>query len=291
MTPDAQPLPTLDISSTGVDLGAVVNGLDVRAIDEATTQAIHKAWLDHQVLIFRNQTLNQDDLIAFARRFGALDIAPIQENGRRFVEGHPELYIVSNVKVGGEAIGSLGAGELVWHTDMSYLEEPPKASMLYALEVPPEGGDTSFCSMYAALDALPPDIRRRIDGLQCKHDGTYNSGGFLRQGVTPTDDPREAPGTPHPIVYTHPETGRSALYLGRRKNAWLIGLSLEESESLLDEIWLHVGLGGASLTHHWRVGDLVFWDNRCTMHRREAFDPGARRIMHRTQIKGETRPA
>ena len=276
---------------TGAALGAEMPGIDLREIDDPTFAAIHQAWIDHQVLLFRGQSLTDDDLIAFSRRFGGLDHAPIQENGRRFVDGYPEIYVVSNVMVNGEAIGSLGAGEAVWHTDMSYLPDPPKASMLYALEVPPSGGDTSFCSMYAAYEGLPDDLKSRIEGLYCKHDGTYNSGGYVRQGVTPNDDPRQSPGMPHPVVCRHAESGRRGLYLGRRRNAYLMGLSLPESEALLDALWAHVEKPELRWTHQWRVGDLVLWDNRCTMHRRDPFDPASRRIMHRTQIKGEMRPA
>src|SRR5262245_33372205 len=230
-------------------------------------------------------------LIAFSRRFGDLDWAPIQENGRRFVEGLPEIYIVSNVKVDGEALGSLGDGEAVWHTDMSYLDVPPKASMLYSLEVPPQGGNTSFCSMYAIYNALPGRLKERISGLRIKHDGTYNSGGYVRQGVTATDDPLTSPGAVHPLVCTHPDTNRRMLYLGRRRNAYLVGLELADSEALLDELWSFVDRPEFAWEHAWRVGDLVMWDNRCTMHRRDAFDPNSRRIMHRTQVKGAQRPA
>ena len=188
------------------------------------------------------------------------------------------------------AIGSLGAGELVWHTDMSYLDDPPKASMLYAIEIPPLGGNTSFCSMYAAWDTLPVSLQQRCIGLRIKHDGTYNSGGYLRDGVTATDDPRSSPGAVHPLVCRHPESGRQCLYLGRRRNAYLVGMGLEESEALLNALWAHVDDPALAWTHAWRVGDLVMWDNRCTMHKREPFDSGSRRIMHRTQIKGEARP-
>ena len=127
----------------------------------------------------------------------------------------------------GESIGSLGDGEAVWHTDMSYLDMPPKASMLYALEVPVSGGNTSFCSMYAIYDALPGELKNRIAGLKIKHDGTYNSGGYVRQGVTSTDDPLTSPGAVHPLVCMHPETGKRMLYLGRRRNAYLVGLELQ----------------------------------------------------------------
>ena len=122
--------------------------------------------------------------------------------------------MVSNVIENGEPIGSLGAGEATWHTDMSYLEAPPKASMLYALEVPPAGGNTYFCNMYRAYELLPDALKRRIAGLTLKHDGTYNSGGYVRQGVTAVDDPVTSPGVYHPLVCTHPETGRRALVSG-----------------------------------------------------------------------------
>jgi taurine dioxygenase len=280
----------IDVISTGAALGAEVRGVDLRDLDLSQFAALKRAWHDHQVILVRGQTLSDRDLIAFSRRFGDLDWAPVQETGRRFVEGLPEIYVVSNVTVNGQPIGSLGAGEAVWHTDMSYLDVPPMASMLYALEVPPAGGNTSFCSMYAVYEALPDGLKRQIANLKIKHDGTYNSGGYLRQGVTPTDDPRTSPGAVHPLVCTHPETGRRMLYLGRRRNAYLVGLELAESEALLDELWEFVSRPEFAWEHIWQVGDLVLWDNRCTMHRRDPFDASARRIMHRTQIKGSAAP-
>jgi taurine dioxygenase len=280
----------IEVIATGAALGAEVRGVDLRTLDAAQFAAIERAWYAHQVLLLRGQTLGDDDLIAFSRRFGDLDWAPIQETGRRFVEGLPEIYIVSNVMVNGEPIGSLGAGEAVWHTDMSYLEVPPMASMLYALEVPPVGGNTSFCSMYSVYQALPDTLKQRIANLTIKHDGTYNSGGYLRQGVTATDDPRTSPGAVHPLVCTHPANGRRMLYLGRRRNAYLMGLDVAESEALLDELWDFVARPEFAWEHVWQVGDLVLWDNRCTMHRRDPFDASSRRIMHRTQIKGSAAP-
>jgi taurine dioxygenase len=281
----------IEVIPTGRALGAEARGVDLRHLDEVAFTQLMAAWHEHSVLLVRNQSLSDQELIAFSRRLGDLDWAPIQENGRRFVEGMPEIYIVSNVKVNGEAIGSLGDGEAVWHTDMSYLEVPPKASMLYSLEVPPTGGNTSFCTMYGIYEALPKPLKERIAGIRIKHDGTYNSGGYVRQGVTPTDDPRSSPGAVHPLVCTHPNTGRHALYLGRRRNAYLVGLELKDSEALLDELWSYVDRPEFAWEHVWRVGDLVLWDNRCTMHRRDAFDPGSRRIMHRTQVKGDGRPS
>jgi taurine dioxygenase len=173
---------------------------------------------------------------------------------------------------------------------MSYLELPPDASMLYALEIPPEGGDTWICGMQAAWASLPEALKERVRARRIKHDGTYNSGGYLRQGVEPSDDPHRAPGAWHPAVCRHPETGAASLYLGRRRNSYVEGLASAESEALLDALWAHIDGPDLRYVHKWRVGDLLLWDNRSTMHRRDPFDQSARRVMHRTQIKGGRRP-
>ena len=257
----------------------------------AAFAAIHQAWLDHQVLLFRDQVLTDEDLVAFSRRFGELDEAPIQETGQRFVEGHPEIYVVSNVVQDGVAIGSLGAGEAVWHTDMSYLPDPPKASVLYALEVPPSGGDTSFCSMYAAWDTLPDQLRRRVGR------GSREARRHLQQR-------RLHPPGRH--------ADRRPAHVARHAcTRWSTSIPRRDDEGC-------ISAGGATPTskgcrstsprrcstrsgrrrratrstwrHQWRVGDLVLWDNRCTMHRRDAFDPAARRVMHRTQIRADSTP-
>jgi alpha-ketoglutarate-dependent taurine dioxygenase len=280
----------LTVIPSGKALGAGIQGVDLRKIDADDFASIHRAWLRHSVLLIREQNLTDDDLVAFSKKFGDLDWAPIQESGRRFVEGHPEIYVVSNVMENGAPIGSLGAGEATWHTDMSYLQDPPKASILYALEVPPAGGNTYFNNMYLLYETLPEGLKKRIEGKSLKHDGTYNSGGYVRQGIATVDDPIKSLGTFHPLVCTHPETKRRVLYLGRRRNAYIDGLSLAESESLLDELWAHANRKELEWHNEWRVGDLVLWDNRCTMHRRDPFDASSRRIMHRTQVKGETRP-
>src|SRR5438128_2343563 len=177
----------LSIRPTGAALGAAVQGIDLRELDDDTFPLVHRAWLDHQVLLFREQTLTDDDLVAFSRRFGDLDEAPVQETGRRFVEGHPEIYVVSNVVQDRVAIGSLGSGEAVWHTDMSYLPDPPKASVLYALEVPAHGGDTSFCSMYAAWDGLPDPLRRRVERRRSAPGSTSHRPNDSHLSVTQAD--------------------------------------------------------------------------------------------------------
>jgi taurine dioxygenase len=289
--PGAAPSSPVTIVASGKALGAEIQGMDLKCITDEKFAVIHRAWLDYLVIVFRGQRLTDEELIRFSRRFGELDWAPIQETGRRFVEGHPEIYIVSNVIENGKPIGSLGSGEALWHTDMSYLDIPPMASMLYALAVLPAGGNTYFCNMYAAYDSLPSALRQRISGLALKHDATYNSGGYLRQGMAAVDDPLISAGVYHPLVILHPETGQRALYLGRRRNAYVGGLPRVESDVLLDELWQYATRDELTWHNPWQAGDLVLWDNRCTMHRRDAFDPSFRRILHRTQVKGDARPS
>jgi taurine dioxygenase len=272
-------------------VGAEISGVDLAKLSEPEFTEIARAWHQRSALLFRGQRLGDDDLLAFSRRFGELDPPPNQEHGRQSPPGYPDIYVVSNVlDEKGEPIGALGAGEAVWHTDMSYLELPPDASMLYALEVPPQGGDTWICGMEAAWATLPDALKQKVQGRRIKHDGTYNSGGFLRKGVEPTDDPHKAPGAWHPAVCRHPVTGAPSLYLGRRRNSYVEGLSRADSEALLDALWAHIDKRELRYEHKWRVGDLLLWDNRSTMHRRDPFDQKSRRVMHRTQIKGEHRP-
>jgi len=271
-------------------LGAEVEGIDLSRTSSAEIDAIKQAWYRHDVLLFRKQRLTDDHLLAFSRNFGALDSPPNQGAGKKSPEGYPEVYVVSNVLDDhGDPIGALGDGEAAWHTDMSYAPQPPDASMLYSLEIPSQGGDTWFCSMKTALARMPKALAERIWNLDIKHDGTYDSGGYVRKGLAASNDPRSSVGTPHPAVIQHPQSGDAALYLGRRRNAYVMGLELAESERLLDEIWSYVD--SAVYRHRWALGDLVLWDNRTTMHRRDAFDPQSRRVMHRAQIKGSGAPA
>jgi taurine dioxygenase len=195
------------------------------------------------------------------------------------------VNVISNIKQDGVPIGGLGDGEAIWHADMTYVDTPPMAAMLYALEVPPSGGDTYWASLVLAYETLPAELRQRIEGRSAVHDATYNSAGHLRKGYQELSDPRQAPGARHPLVRAHPETGRKCLFLGRRRNSSIVGLEPAESERLLDALWAHATQPQFTFRQQWRVGDVLVWDNRCTLHRRDAFDPGVRRLMHRTQIK------
>lgn len=273
-------------------IGAMIDNVDLAKINDNLFLAIFDAFDKHKGLLFRQQNLSPEKLVAFSRRFGDLDHAPQMEKGQTAVLGFPEIYIVSNIlDANNEPIGSLGAGEAVWHTDMSYLSNPPDVSMLYALEIPPSGGDTSLCSMAAAFKMLPDTIRNKVVDMSIKHDGTYNSGGLLRKGLREDNDPMTCAGQPHPIICAHPRTKEPVLYLGRRRNAYILGLERQESEDLLDLLWNYATLPENSYTHEWAVGDLLMWDNRATMHRRDPFDSSARRLMQRTQIKGHIAPS
>jgi taurine dioxygenase len=277
----------MEIVRTGAALGADVWGVDLSDMDDATFAKIHQAWLDHNgVLRFPCQKLDDDRFLAFAARFGELDLAPITVTGTQWKPEYPHLAVISNVTVDGKPIGSLGSYESKWHTDMSYNELPPKASMLYAIELPLEGGDTGFGSTGAAYDALPQAMKKRLVGLTCKHDASHNSVGQVRKGYQEVYENREdIPGAVHPLVAEHPETGRKVLYLGRRARAFICELPQDESDDLLDELFAHVAKPEFTWTQKWRLGDVVVWDNRCTVHRRDALDPNERRLLHRAQIK------
>jgi alpha-ketoglutarate-dependent taurine dioxygenase len=289
----------IEVRPSGAALGAGIDGVDLsEQLSPGTVDAIKRAWADHLVLRFRGQRLDDDQLMRFSAHFGELDWAPVIAASRvkvpgedRYVESAEEgrryISVISNIFENGKAIGALGAYESIWHTDMSYNPEPPCASALYALEVPPAGGDTGFANMYVAYETLPDELREQIEGRLCRHDSTYNSAGELRRGFSEVTDPRQAPGADHPIIRTHPVTGRKALFLGRRRNAYIQGLELDDSERLLDALWAHATRPELTWYQQWRVGDLVLWDNRCVLHRRDEFDPNSRRLMHRSQIKGD----
>jgi taurine dioxygenase len=275
------------VRPTGAALAADVEGVDLAGpLGPETMAVLKQAWGDHLVLRFRGQQLTDDDLMRFSRQFGELDWAPVAATNDA-PEGRAYIMVVSNVVENGHAIGQLGNYEALWHTDMSYIAEPPMASALYSLEAPVSGGDTGFCNMYRALETLPAELRRAVDGRVCIHDASRNSAGELRRGYVDAPDATRTVGAEHPIVRMHPATGRQALFLGRRRNAYISNLSLADSERLLDALWEHATKSEFAWYQQWRPGDLILWDNRCVMHRRDAFDPAARRVMHRTQIKGD----
>ena len=281
---------TMAIENLEAALGAIVRGIDLSrplAADEVRT--LEHVWRERLVVVLRGQRLSDPQLIAFSRQFGELDPPGPNPYGEPFIREHPQLNVISNVVENGKPIGNLGDGEAVWHADMTYVEVPPKAAVLYALEVPPSGGNTYFANMFAAFDALPTGLKAAAQGRIAVHDGSTNSAGMLRKGYKKVTDVREVEGARHPLVRTDPRTGRKALFLGRRPNSYVIGLAVPESEALLDALWAHATKPQFAMCHAWQVGDVLMWNNLCVLHRRDPFDASSRRVMHRSQIKGTER--
>ena len=293
---------TLTIIPTSGPLGAEIRGVDFSApVDDSTAAALNAAWAEHLVLLFRGQDISDAQHIAASALFGPPAVGAsrsyFEKQGRAPGDGvaaHPEIAVISNLGPDGVPVmenEGLGSGEVVWHSDNSYIETPPAGSFLRALEVPPNGGATSFTNQYMAYDALSNDMKARIAGLYTKQDSTRNSAGVLRPGVTAPQTLADVPGPDHPLVRLHPVTGRKALYLGRRRvfpSQYVIGWDRAESEDLLDFLWDHATQAKFEWGHDdWRPGDMLLWDNRCVMHHRDAHAVAHRRIMHRTQLGRE----
>lgn len=272
----------------GEAAGIEVRGIDPRQpVTGPDLETLLSAWRDNLVLLIRGTVLADRELIAFARVFGALDPPGPNLYGVPFLPDFPELNVISNVVKDGQPIGGLGAGEAVWHADMTYQDQPPKAGVLHAIEIPESGGDTYFANMIAAYETLPGGLKQRIEGRTAIHDAAHNSAGQLRKGYKDTVDVRQTPGARHPLVRTDPDTGRKGLFLGRRPHSYIAGLEVEESEDLLDALWDHATQSRFAIAHQWRVADTLIWNNLCLLHRRDPFDDSARRIMHRAQISGD----
>jgi taurine dioxygenase len=283
-----QTVDTMQVIPSKKALGADISGIDLaKPLSAQQLATIQQAWQEHLVLRFRNQAhLTVEQLIAFSRHFGPLDKRPTVSHGmsKEHDELPQEITVISNVKIGGVPLGALGDGEAVWHADMTYNEHPPKGACLFGKEVPQSGGNTHFANMYMAYDSLSDELKQRIEPLRCVHDASRNSAGELRLGFVDNSDPRQTVGALHSLVVTHPQNGKKALMLGRRPNAYIKGLELAESEALLDRLWAHATQDRFTWTQVWAVGDVVMWDNTCTLHKRDAFDPNSRRLMLRTQI-------
>ncbi|MCB1744620.1 MAG: TauD/TfdA family dioxygenase [Gammaproteobacteria bacterium] len=277
----------LDVVPVDGPLGAEIRGLDIaQPLDAATIRAIEDAWSEHLVLVFRDQHLSIAQHLAFAAQFGEI-LEGNQTSRTELSHQHRGLLEVSTVDgQGRQRERGLGSAEAFWHTDMSYKAVPPAGSFLFSREVPSVGGNTCFSNMYIAYETLPADLARAIEGRSAVHDESRNSAGRMRPGYVDERDPSKTPGPRHPLVRTHPVTGRKALFLGRRPYSFVPGLDVTASEALLDRLWAHASQPRLAWCHQWRVGDMVMWDNRCTMHRRDEFEPGARRVMHRTQTVG-----
>ncbi len=278
---------------TGAALGAEVRGLDLRDLNDASFKELHPIWLEHMLLLFRGQKLTADDLVTLVKRFGTpvtssnlhkRDLA--ERTANQVFSLPPEVTVVTNLKQDGKPVGILGDGELAWHADFTFSERPTAARMLLAVEIPPSKGHTYFINCYAAYDTLSDDLKRRISGKTIKQSNIVDTAMKLRPGASLDADIRTFPGPSHPIISTHPETRRNILFLGRRHGAYVNGLAMEDSEALLNELWAHAIQPRFTYEHNWQVGDVVVWDNRATLHKRDAFDSTARRVLYAAQVEG-----
>ena len=274
-------------------LGAEVRNIDLRRVDDATFRELHALWLHHLLLCFRGQQMTADDVVTLVKRFGKpvtssnlhkRDLA--ERTANQLFRLPPEVTVVTNLRENGKPVGILGDGEVVWHADFSFKEAPTAARMLLAVEIPPAGGHTYFLNCYAAYDALPGDMKRRIAGRTIKQADIVDTAMKLRPGASLDADIREVPGPSHPIVSTHPETGHNMIFLGRRHGAYVNGLTLEASEALLNELWAHATQPRFIYEHRWQQGDVVVWDNRATLHKRDAFESASRRVLYAAQVEG-----
>jgi taurine dioxygenase len=277
---DAQALPALATRPLSGALGLEILGVDLREPPTAAlaAQLLH-AWHKGLVILLRNQTLSEEDQVRFAECFGPLaKTLNVHHTGK-----HPATMLISNIRKDGKPIGALPDGEMQFHTDQCYVERPAMASMLYAIEVPSVGGNTLFANAYLAYETLPEEIKRRIDGRTAINAYDYDNastirGTRLREGV---------PQYSHPIVRTHPATARKALYVNRLMTVAIEGLPSGESDELLNLLFDHQEQRAFVYEHAWRVGDVVMWDNRCTLHARTDFSAAERRLMRRVTILGE----
>jgi len=283
-------LATSRIRSTGAALGADVESVNLQSPSPDDVGTIVAALREHLVIRLRGYTLDDVAFTRLAERFGTLEGSPDFSKSRAvYVAESPKMTVVSNVTEDGKPVGDHGDGELNWHTDQGFVDRPSGYTFLLAREVPPTGGNTSFANMYNAYERLSDNVRQRIARLKIKHQESHTAQGVPRPGYRDiaTHDPRELPGPQHPVVRTHPDTRRKALYLGRRFGAYIPGLPLADSEAMLDLLWSSAAQPDDVWTQQWQVGDLIIWDNRCTMHRRDAFTGQGRRRMHRLTTIGE----
>ncbi|WMT92576.1 TauD/TfdA family dioxygenase [Pelagibacterium sp. H642] len=268
---------------------ADIEGFDFNSYSSDDIAIVRQLWLQHGVIRFRDANISDAQQVDFSRHFGEFVIHPkqLQEGGH---PTHPEILVISNAMKGGKPSGAMGNSEATWHTDTWFYERPPAGAILRAVQVPASGGDTYFLSTYRAYDTLPGHLRESVTGRQIFFQNVYDKTGKLRLGKAEpkSEDFREWQGIVHPLVRTHGETGRKALYLGgTSEGAWIVGMPLDESDDLLAQLWKHTTGTHEVFVQKWDAGDIMMWDNRCTMHRRDSFDPNSIRIMHRTTTAGE----
>jgi taurine dioxygenase len=278
----------LDVRPMTKHIGAEIHGIDLREKPEdATVAAIYQAWLDHLVLVFPGQKLDQEDLIRVTGFFG--QIGKLSRPPKYFPKGYssllPGIMLISNIRENGEPIGALPDGEMMFHHDMIHHEVPSKATLLYSVEIPSTGGNTLFASSYASYDTLDPAVREKLEGRKALHH--YNYGSTIKGDGRGTVAFSEQA---HPVFRTHDDTGRKAVYVNRLMTVKIVDMPDDESSRLLNAVYDHAEKREFVYEHVWRVGDLLLWDNRCSSHARTDFPSTERRLMFRTTVEGNVRP-
>jgi taurine dioxygenase len=278
---------TLKLRELAPAIGAEILGVELsKPLSPEAFAEIHETWLNYAILLFRNQeAMSPEDHLRFSSMFGEIDLPDTPDFT---LKEYPLIAVVSNVKENGRHIGAPNAGRH-WHSDSQFLETPPSASLLLGREVPPAEGDTAFANMYAAYDGLDEETRRFVDKLKVNH-SRIRAYSVFHPERPPLSEAEKArvPDVVHPMVRVHPETKRKALYVGGPQHGGsVVGMEPQEGETLLHKLRRHATQPAFSYVHHWRTGDLIVWDNRCTMHCAMPFnEKDHRRIMHRTQIVG-----
>jgi alpha-ketoglutarate-dependent taurine dioxygenase len=287
----------IDVKPAGASLGAEI-GVDLRDLDATTFVEIEAAFHEHAVLIFRDQHLTREEEVAFALRFGVLETFSSEGSysAVKYLDGAPVVVDIANVDANGIPITDRRhptmqqlAGNWGWHADSSFRPPGSKASVLAAVEVPTEGGETEFADMRAAYDALSSDDQERLGQLHAWHSISYSQAVIGASDVAPASDPTTMSGAWHPVVQRHPVTGRPALCIGRHA-CQIFGMDVGEAQSLLRDLLAEACRPPRVLTHRWMVGDVVIWDNRCALHRGKPWDLSERRVMRHVRIAGEWEP-
>jgi taurine dioxygenase len=269
--------------------GAEISGVDLtKPLSQSTVRAIKDAWGEHLVLVFRGQTVSQEQQLRFASYFGDLGSrrkAPetLRSRAEGVYQDHEKVLLVSNIKVDGQAIGAFGEGEFWFHIDSGYTPRPYKYTFLYALELPSIGGNTLFSNMYKAYAAVPPALKEKLKGRKALHIHEYKRA----EKADLSRDIGAVPHHYHPVFITHPETGRRTLFVDRLMTARIEGLDAAESDAILEELY-QIGERREFIYEHvWQLGDFLMWDNRCTIHARTDFPKNERRLLRRCTVEGE----
>jgi len=271
----------MQIRPVSAAIGAEVIGVDLsQPLSDADFKRIEAAWYEGLILLFRGQQLDEAQQVAFCQRFGTLAGVLNKHTGGG---KHPSVMYISNIRENGQLIGALPDGEMYFHSDQCYVEQPAMATMLYAMEIPKAGGDTLFANMYKAYDTLPADLKTRLAGLTAENVYDYDAAGTTRGSKIKEGVKHFA----HPVFRAHPGTGRKALYANRLMTDHIVGMPLEESNDILNFLFDHAEKSEFVYTHQWTVGDLILWDNRCSLHARSDFDASERRKLRRITVLGE----